>query len=304
MIKRSEKIKNLCKEYLKYGKDILNGDNCNGISCGDCPFSNYNNNGILCTYDYAKHYNEIAKEYLREYGSDDDSICFEEEDIVETLYHVGDKVKIREDLEIDECYEECCFVDDMEEFKGEIVTISEAYVGKYDGKDKYHIKEDDGEFCWTNDMFEVVNDDDYIEDDEEEKERVPKYKIGDKVRVKKDLVIDRFYDGVTFCMKMNDFKGEIVTIATAHTDKISDNYEIEEDGELFCWTNSMFEDVDDEDEEITKQETIDILDKTLNFIEDNHIDFIQGNIIYDVMKGDKEYLESAKKWLDMLIMRN
>lgn len=223
MIQRSEEIKDLCESYLILGMDILDGYHCDSIDCKFCPFSDDNNNGILCRRDSKEHYNEIAKKYLREYESDDDSICFEEEgeDTVETLHHVGDKVKIREDLEIDECYEGCDFVDDMEEFKGKIVTISKAYVDEYDGEDNYHIKEDDGKFYWTNDMFEVVNDDDYyIEDDKEE------------------------------------------------------------------------------------EETTDILDKTLNFIEDNHIDFIQGNIIYDVMKGDKEYLESAKKWLDMLIMRN
>ena len=148
MIQRSEEIKDLCESYLILGMDILDGYHCDSIDCKFCPFSDDNNNGTLCRHDSKEHYNEIAKKYLREYESDDDSICFEEEDedTVETLHHVGDKVKIREDLEIDECYEGCDFVDDMEDFKGKIVTISKAYVDEYDGEDNYHIKEDDGKY--------------------------------------------------------------------------------------------------------------------------------------------------------------
>lgn len=39
-------------------------------------------------------------------------------------YKVGDKVKIREDLEVDRRYNKCLFIEDMEKYKGKIATIN------------------------------------------------------------------------------------------------------------------------------------------------------------------------------------
>lgn len=68
-------------------------------------------------------------------------------------YKVGDKVTIRKDLEIDKVYYmedrmECdAFVDDMAEFIGKEVTIS-------DNAFKYCIQEDSSMYNWTDEMFE------------------------------------------------------------------------------------------------------------------------------------------------------
>lgn len=64
-------------------------------------------------------------------------------------YKVGDKVRVREDLSIDEKYGFLYAIDEM--IKKKIVTI--AYV--YDGY--YGIKED--VFMWTDEMFEGLVED-------------------------------------------------------------------------------------------------------------------------------------------------
>ena len=48
------------------------------------------------------------------------------------MYKVGDKVKIKEDLVVGEIYDDgCLFVDKIGEFRGQIVTIKEAYSNRY-----------------------------------------------------------------------------------------------------------------------------------------------------------------------------
>lgn len=70
-------------------------------------------------------------------------------------YKIGDVVTVRSDLSDDECY----YMDDgvtwngvafdMVGYAGEVVTISE-----YAGNGQYRIAEDDGEWYWTDEMFE------------------------------------------------------------------------------------------------------------------------------------------------------
>lgn len=66
-------------------------------------------------------------------------------------YKVGDKVRVRSDLEESETYGNHTFVKQMEKYKGKLVTISEEH------QRFYYIKEDEDEncnWCWTNEMFE------------------------------------------------------------------------------------------------------------------------------------------------------
>lgn len=70
------------------------------------------------------------------------------------------------------------------------------------------------------------------------------YKIGDKVRVREDLVVDQQYGKYIFSYSMIPFKGKIVTISGI----IDSKYEIEEDFYQFWWTDEMF--VGKESEEI------------------------------------------------------
>jgi hypothetical protein len=63
-------------------------------------------------------------------------------------YKVGDKVKIREDLIVDNDYGSDGFVEEMAQYKGKTATITGAFMGKYD------IDIDDGDWSWTDEMLE------------------------------------------------------------------------------------------------------------------------------------------------------
>lgn len=69
-------------------------------------------------------------------------------------YKVGDKVKVREDLSKEKCYGGCCVDSVMEQFAGEMVTISHEY-GRIN---RYKIEEDNMRWCWTDEMFEPLED--------------------------------------------------------------------------------------------------------------------------------------------------
>ena len=56
-------------------------------------------------------------------------------------YKVGDKVKVRSDLEVDKDYDGVRFVELMEKYKGEMVTIAEVLCNN-----RYNIKEDNKEW--------------------------------------------------------------------------------------------------------------------------------------------------------------
>ena len=74
-----------------------------------------------------------------------------------------------------------------------------------------------------------------------------KYKAGDKVRVRKDLVAGKRYGCYPAVSKMVEKSGKIATIRTVH----SDFYEIYKD--VYSWTDEMFEPVE---EELTAEEAI------------------------------------------------
>ncbi len=65
-------------------------------------------------------------------------------------HKVGDKVKIREDLKLDEEYSGVDVNEEMISWGGEEVTISEVLPDD----NGYGIEEDDGYFLWAESMFE------------------------------------------------------------------------------------------------------------------------------------------------------
>ena len=71
-----------------------------------------------------------------------------------------------------------------------------------------------------------------------------KYKVGDKVKVRDDLKVGNCYNFYTYCGDMVNFKGKTVTIKSV----AYDFYRIEEDRQISCWTDLMFEDVNTEAE--------------------------------------------------------
>jgi hypothetical protein len=89
-----------------------------------------------------------------------------------------------------------------------------------------------------------------------------KYKVGDKVRVKKDLVIDSSYGREDFVEEMKSFIGKIVTISKV----IDEEYMILEDDGDYAWTEEMFEGLANEAPSIVKRinNKHDILNGLLN----------------------------------------
>ena len=65
-------------------------------------------------------------------------------------YKDGDKVRVRSDLYDDRVYGGYDFSEEMESYKGKIVTIIS------NGRDYYEIEEDDTKYAWTDEMFEPV----------------------------------------------------------------------------------------------------------------------------------------------------
>lgn len=74
-----------------------------------------------------------------------------------------------------------------------------------------------------------------------------KYKVGDKVKVRDDLVIGNCYSYYAYCGNMVNFRGKTVTIKSV----AYYFYRIEEDRQTSCWTDGMFEDDFEEDEEVS-----------------------------------------------------
>ena len=68
-----------------------------------------------------------------------------------------------------------------------------------------------------------------------------KFKVGDKVRVKKNLIVNEIYNGFLFVSRMEKQKGEIVTITKVYSD--TNSYMIMEDLGRYVWTEEMLESV-------------------------------------------------------------
>lgn len=68
-------------------------------------------------------------------------------------YKVGDKVRVRSDLQINGSYGAYTLVSEMSDYKGSVVAISEVYLTCY------CIEEDKGIWKWTDEMFEGLAED-------------------------------------------------------------------------------------------------------------------------------------------------
>lgn len=76
-----------------------------------------------------------------------------------------------------------------------------------------------------------------------------KYKVGDKVRIREDLVMGGIYDGSVAVDDMVDMCGNVVTIENIITigrDDEALGYYIKEDPNSYLWTDEMFEPVEEE----------------------------------------------------------
>ena len=67
-----------------------------------------------------------------------------------------------------------------------------------------------------------------------------KYKVGDMVRVRKDLVVNNEYNGVIYISSMDEFKDEKCVITNIRNQR----YQINNFG--YWWSEEMFESIDDD----------------------------------------------------------
>lgn len=101
-------------------------------------------------------------------------------------YKIGDKVKVREDIEAWDKYGHEAATPAMAKFAGKLVTISE----RYDVFKVYNINEDGGVWAWTDNMFEDTQ----------------KFKVGDivvKVSDDKDYILRKGWIGTVIEVDTN-----------------------------------------------------------------------------------------------------
>ena len=138
-------------------------------------------------------------------------------------FEVGDKVKIKSNISTSKRYNGGCRVTkEMFDKIGDIETIKHVGAHMGNGEARYIITNSD--YFWTDDMLERV-------------ESSMKYKVGDKVRVREDLIVDKEYGNESFVIGMKGMRGKVATI-----DEVCEGveiYRIKESG--YNWTEEMFE---------------------------------------------------------------
>lgn len=106
-------------------------------------------------------------------------------------YKVGDKVEVREDLEIGKTYGKLTFSVQMREYKGQIVTIETA------DDDGYQIEEDELNWYWTDEMLEDVKEENTIS------EEMAIGQVIDNLMNNPDIIIKKLTKLTEECQKVN-----------------------------------------------------------------------------------------------------
>ena len=89
-----------------------------------------------------------------------------------------------------------------------------------------------------------------------------KYQVGDKVKIREDLVAHNYYGNVFFVEEMNEYKGKIAIITNEDYDN---RYSIDIDkNNEFTWSGEMFAGnvYDDSERIVTPMTVLDLLNKT------------------------------------------
>lgn len=89
----------------------------------------------------------------REETEEKESVRKVEKERYEMKYKVGDRVRVRSDLEIGAPYGDWLFSSGMNDYKGKVVTISVTY------QNKYRVREDKERWVWTDEMLEGLVED-------------------------------------------------------------------------------------------------------------------------------------------------
>lgn len=149
-------------------------------------------------------------------------------------YKIGDVVKVRDDLQGGEKYGECDIIGAMLKFRGTIDTIE--YIDE-DGD--FELASEDNPFTWHKDMLEPVAIEDDLKStnvDKIKEENSMKYKIGDVVRIKNDLVVGEKYGRCYVVEGMLKFRGTLDTIY--YIDTVGDFY-LSNNDNTYVWHKDM-----------------------------------------------------------------
>lgn len=68
------------------------------------------------------------------------------------MFNVGDKVRIREGLQLDKYYGDCAYVRDMVQYEGKVATVTEVFDYKTDSPN-YSLDIDKGKWFWDSEML-------------------------------------------------------------------------------------------------------------------------------------------------------
>lgn len=123
-----------------------------------------------------------------------------------------------------------------------------------------------------------------------------KYKVGDRVRVRRDLQIGAPYGDWLFSSGMNDYKGKVVTISVTYQNK----YRVREDKERWVWTDEMLEGL--VEDELTAEEAIKLKSEMCETIHCSECKFSKENNGEDIYcnnfikKYPERVVEILKQW--------
>lgn len=192
--------------------------------------------------------------------------------LMQTKFQVGDKVFVKTDLKVCKEYNECWFIGEMEKLKGKITTISFTKKSEMWDEDRYCV-EGFNNFYFSNDMLIGL---DHCK----------------KTRVKKDLIVDKKYNGYYFNHEMSQLLGEEVTIIDEMKDFHGRTiYAIAEDANKWWWTLDMLE-------EIPTEQIKEHVDTCKFYDESMRIKPLPSDVVKAVINGE---LVRARDMLNELI---
>lgn len=150
-------------------------------------------------------------------------------------FKVGDLVKVKENISLGTYFTTCNFVEGMLKYRGRITRIKKIYPA-------IHYKElyvnyslvDIENYVFDPEMLELIPEYSIISNNSpliikkpvvssvsqlavSNTQLIPKFKIGDKVRIKTNLEVGKLYGEHMFVSSMKDFKGNITIVKTILT---------------------------------------------------------------------------------------
>lgn len=152
-------------------------------------------------------------------------------------YAIGDKVKVKETLRVEQVYKSIGVTPQMVDLCGQTFTIT-GFVGTRD--DVYNLNEP-GYWSWQEDMLEFAD-----ADKEHQSKYPPPFKVGDLVRVKRRIHSGGDYR-CNFTDSMAKLEGRILTIARVFPSS-STTYTVPDDHYFYSvlendynWSSGMLE---------------------------------------------------------------